>query len=147
MRGRKTSIALEFARMQQNAYSIFWIVAENLDTLQCWYERASLCIAPDKVGEDSRDHYHAVTQWLLHPANGKWILIFDNAHSELNYGDILPGNVPWGKTIFTSRTKNIVVETKQPSNQLIILSMPLLSREKAVAIFTLRRTDVEFTQA
>ena len=147
MRGRKTSVALQFARMQQSFYSIFWFAAESLDSLQNWYNRASFCIAPGRFGEFSRDHYRAVTQWLLDPANGKWILIFDNANPELNFGDILPENVPWGKTIFTSRSQDIKVGTKWLSNDLASIPMPLFSADEAFTLFMSRCANLELTQA
>ena len=133
--------------MQQSFYSIFWFVAESLDSLQNWYNRASFCIAPGRFGEFSKDHYHAVTQWLLDPANGKWILIFDNANPELNFGDILPENVPWGKMMFTSRSQDIKVGTKWLSNDLVSIPMPLLSTDEAFRLFMLRCTNLELTQA
>ena len=133
--------------MQQSFYSIFWFAAESLDSLQNWYNRASFCIAPGRFGEWSRDHYHAVTQWLLDPANGKWILIFDYANPELNFGDILPENVPWGKIIFTSRSQDIKVGTKWLSNDPVSIPMPLLSADEAFTLFMSRCANLELTQA
>ena len=147
MRGRKTSVALQFGRMQQSFYTVFWFAAESLDSLQNWYNKASFCIAPGRFREFSRDHYRAVTQWLLDPANGKWILIFDNANPELNFGDILPEKVPWGKTLFTSRSEDIKVGTKWLSDPLIFVPMPLLSTDEAFALFMLRCANLELTQA
>ena len=133
--------------MQQNSYSIFWFAAKDLDSLQSWYNRASLCIAPDKYNDFVRNHYRAVTQWLLNPANGKWILIFDDANPELNFGDILPANVPWGKIMFTSRTKDILRETKQQIYKPVFVQMPLLASDEAVTLFMSRSANLKLTEA
>ena len=133
--------------MQQNSYSIFWFTAKDLDSLQSWYNRASLCIAPDRFNDFARNHYRAVTQWLLNPANGKWILIFDDANPDLNFGDILPANVPWGKIIFTSRTKDISREIKQQSDEPVFIQMPLLARDEALALFMSRCANLKLTEA
>ena len=133
--------------MQQGSYTIFWFAAESLDSLQSWYERASLCIAPNRFKEFTRDHYQAVTQWLLDPANGRWILIFDNVNPDLNFGAILPGNVPWGKIMFTSHTTDILRETKHQSDEPIFMQIPLLSRDEAVTLFMSRCADLNLTEA
>ena len=88
-----------------------------------------------------------MTQWLLNPANGKWILIFDNANPELNFGDILPANVPWGKIVFTSHTKDILRETKQQSYEPVCVQMPLLTRDEAFTLFMSRFANLELTEA
>lgn len=116
--------------MQQSFYTVFWFAAESLDSLQNWYNKASFCIAPGRFGEFSRHHYRAVTQWLLDPANGKWILIFDNANPELNFGDILPEKVPWGKTLFTSRSEDIKVGTKWLSDPLFSFQCRCFQQKK-----------------
>lgn len=118
-----------------------------MDSLQDWYSRASFCIAPDGSGEFPRDHYSAVTRWLLDPANGKWILVFDNANSELNFGEFLPKNVPWGKTLFTSCTEEIEMGTKLQNDQLVFVPMPPLSTEQALELFMLRCASPNLTQA
>jgi hypothetical protein len=133
--------------MQQGFYSIFWFAAENVDSLQDWYNRASFCIAPGRFRELSRDHHRAVTQWLLDPANGKWILIFDNANPELNFGDILPENVPWGKTLFTSCTEDIRMGTKRLTSPYIAVPMPPLSIDEALTLFMSRCGNLGLTQA
>lgn len=133
--------------MQQNSYSIFWFTAKDLDSLQSWYNRASLCIAPDKYNDFARNHYRAVTQWLLNPTNGKWILIFDNANPDLKFGNILPANVPWGKIMFTSRTKEISGEIKQQSYEPVSIHMPLLARDEALALFMSRCANLKLTRA
>ena len=147
MRSRKTLVALEIARMQQNFYSIFWFAAESIDSLQDWYNRASFCIAPGRFNEYSRDHYRAVTKWLLDPANGKWILIFDNANPMLNFKDILPENVPWGKILITSRAADIMIGRKRPNDPLVFVPMPPLSTDEAFKLFMLRCANLELTQA
>ena len=146
MRGRKTSVALQFARMQQSSYSVFWFAAESLDSLQTSYNRASFCIAPGRFGDFARDHYRAVTQWLLDPANGNWILIFDNASPELNFEDILPEKVSWGKIIFTSRSEDIKLGTKWPSDHLMFVPMQVLSTDEAFTLFMSRCANLELTQ-
>ena len=133
--------------MQQSFYSIFWFAAENLGSLQHWYNTASFCIAPGRFGAFSRDHYRAVTQWLLNPANDKWIWIFDNANPELDFGAILSEKVPWGKTMFTSRAKDITIRKNQLSDQLVFVPMPPLSTDEAFTLFMLRCATLELTQA
>jgi len=88
-----------------------------------------------------------VTQWLLNPENGRWILIFDNANPELNFGEIFPKTVPWGKILFTSRTGNVTMGTRQPIEHLVSVSMPPLSADEALALFTQRCANSEIAQA
>lgn len=109
--------------------------------------RASRCVDPDGSSEDAGDHYRVVTQWLLDPKNGRWILIFDNASAELNFREILPKTVPWGKILFTSRTGNIVLGTRQASEKLVSVSMPPLSADNAIALFNLGCTNTGLTPA
>ena len=74
------------------------------------------------------------------------MLIFDNANPELNFEDILPKEVPWGKTIFTSRSEDIKVGTGWLSDGLISIPMPLLSTDEALTLFMSRCTNLELTQ-
>ena len=122
-------------------------MAEDLDRLQSSFNRASLCTAPDRFKDFARNHYRAVTQWSLSPAYGKCILILDNANPDLNFGDILPANVPWGKIMFTSRTKDISREIKQQSYESVFIHMPLLAKDEALTLFMSRCANLKLTEA
>ena len=67
---------------------------------------------------------------MLDLADGKWILIFDNANPELNFGDSLPEKVPWGKVIFTSRSGYIKVRLKWLSDRLIFIPICFFRQTK-----------------
>jgi hypothetical protein len=137
IKSRKSAVAFEFASRQQTSYSVFWFNAENSHYLQEWFDRASLCIAPQEFNAFSRNHHRAVIEWLSDPANGRWILIFDNAKSELDYGLILPSSVSWGKVLFTSRSREIQTQNRGGADTRI-RTVPALSADKARNLFTSR---------
>ena len=110
-----------------------------------WYNRASSCISPSRFGDFSRDHYRCVTDWLRDPANGKWILVFDDVSPELDYGDILPGEVSWGKIILTSRTEFINVGTKGLSERVDPVPMPPLSEAESWKLFAAQNGRARLT--
>ena len=133
MKGSKTSVVHGFVRNQQPSYSTFWFAADTLDSLQTWFEKASSSIPVQGSG----DHYGTVTQWLLDPNNGKWIMVFDNANSELDFGTILPRHVPWGKVIFTSNAPEIEMTQVRWRDQMVRIQMQPLSPEESLDLFIL----------
>ena len=56
--------------------------------------------------------------------NRKWILVFDNVKSDLNFGNIIPEVVSWGKLLLSSRTKDISLGDKAVDGRLVLLPMP-----------------------
>ena len=105
----------------------------------------SFCIAPDKYSGALRDHYHAVLEWMLHPSNGKWIVVFDNACGETDFENILPSPVPWGKVVFTSQNKEIKIGKKWKAKGIVSIPILPLLADEALSLFKSRRTERERT--
>lgn len=85
----KTQLALAYAQRHKKEYSaVFWVNSKDVDTLKQGYAAAALRIHrehPSLVhlqtaakGSDLDEAAEAVKQWLSHPQNNRWLVIYDN---------------------------------------------------------------------
>jgi hypothetical protein len=104
----KTQLVLAYAQRHRDEYlAVFWINSKDVDTLKQGYAAAARRIYrehPSLVhlktvakGGDLDDAVEAVKQWMSHPQNNQWLVIYDNydtpklpGHNEPGTFDIRP---------------------------------------------------------
>ncbi|MCJ1388782.1 hypothetical protein MMC18_001632 [Xylographa bjoerkii] len=126
----KSYVAYHFASQCQDRYSVFWFSAESPDTLQDWANRASYRLDPCGYGEYFRNHQATFRDWLMDERNGRWIVVFDDAHLNTDLQDIVPQPVAWGKIIITSRRRDLKCHFP-----LTVTGIPPLSSAEGVSLF------------
>jgi NB-ARC domain len=98
----KTQVAVAYTKLHRADYSaIFWLNIKDEDSLKQSFARAARRILREHplasrlhtVAEDSNldDVVEAVKQWLDHPKNTRWLMVFDNYDNPK-----LPGNLDHG---------------------------------------------------
>jgi hypothetical protein len=123
----KTQLALAYAQRHKDEYSaVFWVNSKDVDALKQGYATAARRIYrehPSLVhmktvakGGNLDDVVEAVKQWMSHPQNNRWLVIYDNydtprlpGHNEPGTFDIrpfLPG-AHHGTVLITTRSSQL----------------------------------------
>jgi hypothetical protein len=85
----KTQLVLAYAQRHRDEYlAVFWINSKDVNTLKQGYAAAARRIYrehPSLVhlktvakGGNLDDAVEAVKQWMSHPQNNRWLVIYDN---------------------------------------------------------------------
>jgi hypothetical protein len=85
----KTQLVLAYAQRHRDVYSaVFWVNSKDVDTLRQGYAAAAMRIYREHpslvhlkaVAESSNlnEAAEAVKQWLSHPQNNRWLVVYDN---------------------------------------------------------------------
>jgi hypothetical protein len=123
----KTQLALAYAQRHKDEYSaVFWVNSKSEDTLKQGYADAARRIYRDHPllvhlktiaeGSGLDDAVEAVKQWLSHPKNNRWLVIYDNydtpkllGHKEPGTFDIRPflPEAHHGAVLITTRSSQL----------------------------------------
>jgi hypothetical protein len=123
----KTQLALAYAQRHGDEYSaVFWMNSRDVDTLkQCYaaaarriYREHSSLVHLKTVaeGDDLAEAVEAIKQWLSHPQNNRWLVIYDNydmpklpGHNEPGTFDIRPflPKAHHGAVLITTRSSQL----------------------------------------
>lgn len=105
----KTQLAIAYARRHQTRYaSVIWLNATSETTLHASFRSIArgLVAAEDLAKLDNDQVLARVHEWLSHPQNTQWLLIFDN------YND--PDSVQIARFCPTTGHGSIVITTRLP---------------------------------
>jgi hypothetical protein len=123
----KTQLALAYAQRYKDEYSaVFWVNSKDVDALKQGYATAARRIYrehPSLVhlktvakGGNLDDAVEAVKQWMSHPQNNRWLVIYDNydtpklpGHNEPGTFDIRPflPEAHHGTVLITTRSSQL----------------------------------------
>jgi hypothetical protein len=123
----KTQLALAYAQRHKDEYSaVFWVNSKDVDALKQGYATAARRIYrehPSLVhlktvakGGNLDDAVEAVKQWMSHPQNNRWLVIYDNydtpklpGHNEPGTFDIRPflPEAHHGTVLITTRSSQL----------------------------------------
>lgn len=133
----KTQLAVEYTYRHAQDYDIvWWLRAEDAATLAADYAALGHELAlPEAERADQRLTIAAVRRWLQQ-ADRRWLLVFDNAESDKDIADYLPGR--GGHVLLTSRNRHWPRSVKP-------VELDVLEPKKAVR-FLLQRTGQDDEQ-
>lgn len=108
----KTQIAIAYARRHQRRYtSVIWLNATSELTLHANLRSVAQGLVPaaDLARLDKQQVLARIHEWLSHPENSRWLLIFDN-YDDPNQFDVdsFCPNIGHGSVIVTTRLPDLV---------------------------------------
>ena len=112
-----------------STHSVFWISGQSSDTTQDWVDRASCKIKPDFTVELG-NNITQLRDWLMDPANGRWVLIVDDLCYQSGLQKLVPSPVSWGIILITCRQSNANLHFDSTN-----VCMPSLTPEEALRLF------------